>query len=82
MEYCSECLYPTNHPLNITFNQEKICSGCLVHLEKDQLNWDIRFKKLKKIVNSYRSKNKKKFDCIVPVSGGRDSHFIIYVVKK
>ncbi len=82
MEYCSKCLYPNNHPLNITFNQEKICSGCLVHYEKDQLNWDTRFKKLKKIVNNYKSKNKKKFDCIVPVSGGRDSHFILYVVKK
>ena len=81
MEYCSKCLYPNNHPLNITFNQEKICSGCLVHYEKDQLNWDTRFKKLKKIVNNYKSKNKKKFDCIVSVSGGRDSH-ILYVVKK
>ena len=59
MEYCSKCLYPNNHPLNITFNQEKICSGCLVHYEKDQLNWDTRFKKLKKLLIIINLKIKK-----------------------
>ena len=82
MNYCSECLYPINHPLNLTLNKENICSGCLVHKEKNQLNWANRLKILKKLVGDYKSKNEDKFDCIVPISGARDSYFILYVVKK
>ena len=38
MNYCKRCLYPQNHPLNITFDARGICSGCKIHEEKDQLN--------------------------------------------
>ena len=82
MEYCSKCLYPINHPLNITFDKNNICSGCLIHEEKDKLDWTSRFNRLKKIVKTYKTPKKGKFDCIVPVSGARDSHFVLYVVKK
>ena len=50
MKYCNRCLYPANHPLNITFDKEGVCSGCRVHEEKDTLDWTKRFEKLKKIV--------------------------------
>jgi len=82
IQYCANCCYPINHPLNITFNKENICSGCLIHQEKDQLNWTLRFNKLKKIVSTYRNFQKDKFDCIVPISGGKDSYFIVHIVKK
>jgi len=64
---CKRCLYPSSHPLKITFNEEGICSGCLVHEEKDSLDWKYRFSKLKKIINNYKSKEKKTYDCIIPV---------------
>ena len=35
MNYCKRCLYPQNHPLNITFDARGICSGCKIHEEKD-----------------------------------------------
>ena len=38
MQYCSRCVYPGNHPLNIVFRDNALCSGCLVHEEKDQLD--------------------------------------------
>ena len=78
---CKRCLYPSTHPLKITFNEEGICSGCLVHEEKDLLDWKYRFSKLQKIVNNYRLKQKKSYDCIVPVTGANDSYFIVHVVK-
>lgn len=81
MKYCKRCTYPENHPLNLVIDDEGICSGCRVHEEKDTLNWDERFEKLRKIAEEYRDESGKNYDCIVPVSGGRDSYFILHVVK-
>jgi N-acetyl sugar amidotransferase len=82
MIYCSRCLYPENHPLNIIFDEDGVCSGCKVHEEKDNLNWDLRAQKLKKILNSYKNSSGRNYDCIIPVSGARDSYFIVHTIKK
>jgi N-acetyl sugar amidotransferase len=79
--FCKKCLYNTAHPLGLTINERGICSGCEVHEEKYKLNWQERFKKLKKIVQMYKSKNKNNYDCIVPVSGGSESYWILHIVK-
>lgn len=81
MNYCKRCLYPENHPLNITFDKEGVCSGCRIHEEKDNLDWVMRLKKLKKIVEPYKSSSRSINDCIVPVSGAKDSYFIVHIVK-
>lgn len=78
---CTRCLYPSGHPLNITFNEDGVCSGCIVHEEKDAIDWITRLTKLKTIVNSYKNKSGNNYDCIVPVSGARDSYFIVHTVK-
>ena len=46
MKYCSRCLYPQDHPLNLIIDEQGICSGCRVHEEKDSLDWSKRFIKL------------------------------------
>ena len=38
MRICKRCLYTSNHPLGITFDDEGVCSGCRVHEEKDVLD--------------------------------------------
>ncbi len=81
MKYCARCVYPANHPLNITFDDDGVCSGCRVHEEKDSLPWAERLEKLKKTVKAYKSSSRNTHDCIVPVSGARDSYFIVHVVK-
>ena len=45
-KFCKRCLYSENHPLGIIINSEGICSGCVVHEEKDSLDWEDRLKKL------------------------------------
>jgi N-acetyl sugar amidotransferase len=79
--FCRECLYSSTHPLGITFDDTGLCSGCLIHKEKFHLDWNTRWKKLKQIVKLYKSK-KNNYDCIVPVSGGQDSYFILHLVRK
>ena len=78
---CKRCLYKSNHPLGITFDAEGICSGCKIHEEKNTLNWEERYFKLKKLVKEYKSNNKSIYDCIVPVTGANDSYFILHIVK-
>lgn len=82
MKVCSRCLYTEIHPLNITFDEDGVCSGCRVHEEKDTLDWGQRSEKLKTILHSYRNTSGNNYDCIVPVSGARDSYFIVHTLKK
>ncbi len=77
--YCKKCLYPSNHPLRLSFNNQGVCSGCLVHEEKDNYEWGDALCELTNIASAYRSQNA--FDCIIPVSGGRDSYYIVHFVK-
>lgn len=79
---CKRCLYTTSHPLGLVLDDEGICSGCRVHEEKDSLDWSERWKRLVELVKPYRSLDGKNYDCIVPVSGGQDSYYILHIVKE
>lgn len=81
MRYCTRCLYPENHPLHLTFDEHGVCSGCRVHEEKDILDWDERGERLGRLLEGFRSHGRSIHDCIIPVSGARDSYFIVHVVK-
>ena len=39
MKYCKRCIYPENHPLGLTFDERGVCSGCLIHEEKYEIDW-------------------------------------------
>ncbi len=81
IKFCKRCLYSNYHALGITFDDEGICSGCKIHEEKDKLDWDFRLEKIKKIIKPYKSKSRKNYDCIVPITGANDSYYIIHLVK-
>ena len=81
MKYCTECLYPENHPLGITFNNKGVCSGCIIHKEKFEIDWNEKEKELDILLNNYKNKSNNNWDCIIPVSGGRDSYFIVDLIK-
>lgn len=81
MRICTRCLYPSTHPLNLTFDEQGVCSGCRIHEEKDSLDWNERGEKLRSILEGYRNRSGNNYDCIIPVSGARDSWFIVHTVK-
>ena len=81
MRYCLRCLYPANHPLHLCFDKAGICSGCRVHEEKDTIDWSERSSKLGLILKNYKNNSGKSYDCIIPVTGARDSFFIVHVIK-
>lgn len=82
MKYCTRCVYPANHPFGLEFDEEGVCSGCRTHEEKDQLNWAGREEKLLKILGKYKDHQGSRHDCIVPVSGGRDSFYIVDLLRR
>ena len=82
MQICRNCLYGSYHPLNLLFDNTGLCSGCQIHEEKNTIDWSEKKLELIQLVKAYQSKNKGPYDCIVPVSGARDSFFIVdYVVN-
>ena len=79
---CKRCLYTSSHALGLTIDSEGICSGCRVHEEKDLLDWTVRWQMLQSLVAQYRVASGRTYDCIVPVTGANDSHFIVHIVKE
>lgn len=81
MQICRRCFYTSHHPLNLSFDNNGICSGCRIHEEKDQLDWHERGERLRGILQDYRNTTGSNYDCIVPVSGARDSFYIVHTIK-
>ena len=80
--FCKRCLYGTTHPLGLTLDSEGVCSGCRIHEEKDTLDWSERWVKLEQLIKPYRTHSKGNYDCIVPVSGGSESYWVLHLVKE
>jgi len=76
MTRCSKCVLPETYP-GISFGEDGVCNSCLNHKDFKPLGED----ELLKRTNSYRNSGGK-YDCIVALSGGRDSTFTAYYATK
>lgn len=84
MKYCKKCLQPNTRP-GVAFNREGVCFACLYEEEKKSIDWEKREKELKNIAEEakIKAKERKTYDCVVGVSGGKDSTFqAIYAKEK
>ena len=86
MEYkiCKKCVSDTSIK-SLVLDLNGICQFCKIHdeMEKEYPLDDGSFKRLIKISNKIKIAGKdKKYDCIVGVSGGKDSSYLLYIVKK
>jgi len=72
--YCKRCVMPETKP-DLFIDQEGVCSACRSFEQRKEINWEARENELLVILDRYRSKNSKNYDCLIPVSGGKDSHF-------
>ena len=77
--WCKNCLNMSTRP-RITFDYRGWCNACQWMEEKSELDWIVREKELLCILDAYRSKNGG-FDCVVPVSGGKDGSYVAYNLK-
>ncbi|MER0510281.1 N-acetyl sugar amidotransferase [Aeromonas veronii] len=78
--WCKTCLNMSTRP-RIEFNHEGRCNACVWSEEKKNIDWAPRQEELKILVDKYRSSNGTGFDCVVPVSGGKDGSYVAYTLK-
>jgi len=87
MRYCKNCLYPENAKPTIIFDENGVCSGCNYNESRkdDDVDWNERKKMFEEIVAEAKEMAKERgnaHDCIVPVSGGKDSHYQVWLLKE
>ena len=72
MKYCSICLQPDTRP-NGYLTKKGICPACNYFNELKNVDWDERYYQLKELIKKFPRNKGQHFDCIIGVSGGKDS---------
>lgn len=81
MRYCKRCLQPDTRP-GIYFNKDGVCGACLWEDEKEKIDWKAREQELQDIADNAKSKAKGAYDCVIGVSGGKDSTYQAFYAKE
>ncbi len=80
-QYCRKCVMPNTKP-DLFFDEAGVCDACRSAELKNAIDWDARRREFEELIEKYRNKSGSNYDCIIPVSGGKDSHYQAYVAKK
>ena len=81
MRYCKRCVMPNTKP-GVILDKRDLCNACRSVEKKKKINWDDRFKKLEEITDDVKNKNNPFYDCLVPVSGGKNSWYQAYCASE
>jgi hypothetical protein len=71
---CVQCLMPSTYP-GITFNKDGICNHCLSYQAPKLIGEDQFLQKIS-------SKHGAQYDCVLGISGGKDSCYVAYLAKR
>ncbi len=72
IKYCTKCLLPATKP-DLFFNFDGICAACTAYASRGEIDWKSRETAFIELVNEVNERHSSSWDCIVPVSGGKDS---------
>jgi N-acetyl sugar amidotransferase len=80
LQYCTRCLYPATKP-RLTFDGNGVCSACTAFDERSAIDWEARKEAFRELCKAAKAAAEHRpYDCIVPVSGGKDSHYQVIKV--
>lgn len=85
MERCSRCILPDDYP-NLNFDDRGVCNICKDYDNKwanwrQKNNLDSKARELERIFAAAK-RRKRRYDVLVPLSGGKDSTYALYICKK
>lgn len=81
IKYCTRCCAPETQE-GVNFDEMGICTACRSSEEKMHIDWAVREKQLRAILEEAKSKSGTGYDCVLPISGGKDSFFQAHVLVK
>ena len=84
MKYCKSCVYPFV-TVNLEISDDGICSSCKSFEKAQNLSddfWKKRKKRFQEIIDETLKNNSSNYDCLIPVSGGKDSYYQAHVMVK
>lgn len=74
LTYCTRCVMPDTKP-DLRLDDHGICNACRSYENRKEVDWEKRHTELLQVLDRYRKIDGSNWDCIVPVSGGKDSTF-------
>lgn len=84
VKWCKKCVYPAINAAPMSFDDEGVCMGCKTSDKKIEINqdqWEQRKQILIDIIERGRCKEGSRPDCVIGVSGGKDSYFQTHYIK-
>ncbi len=74
IRYCSKCVMPETKP-DLFIDDKGVCNACRAYEKRAVIDWGKREEQFQEIIGKYRSKDGNNYDCLIPVSGGKDSTY-------
>lgn len=74
IRYCTRCVMPETRP-HLKIDEEGVCNACRAYENRREVDWDERKRAFLEYVEPFRSKDGSNYDCLIPVSGGKDSTY-------
>lgn len=81
MKYCARCVMPETKP-DLQLDEGGVCSACRSYGSRKEVDWEVRGTELSKLLDRFRSGDGSRYDCIIPVSGGKDSTFQVLSMRR
>jgi len=81
LRYCTRCCMPETNE-GMQFDEMGICKACRSQEEKMRIDWTHKRKQLHEILEQAKSEAGDNYDCMVPISGGKDSAFQLHVLTR
>ena len=76
ISYCKKCVMPETKP-DLGFDKSGVCNACTNFDNRSEVDWIERRVQLESLLDNYKLKSNGNYDCIVPVSGGKDSIYSV-----
>lgn len=85
VRWCKKCVYPSISAAPAAYDEHGVCMGCRASAERRRMDgrgWSERAELLRDLLKEYASKDGSRPDCIIAVSGGKDSYFQTHTIKE